>query len=87
MKTYGGVDVYIHVFLTSALDGGGWSASCTGRSTPGERVPGTHWMCPDAKPGRRGGKPATNRLSYGTAKPVGNSKKLGMYPSMEEAPV
>jgi hypothetical protein len=22
--------------------------------------------CPDAKPGRRGGKPATNRLSYGT---------------------
>jgi hypothetical protein len=24
--------------------------------------------CPDANPGRRGGKPATNRLSYGTAK-------------------
>jgi hypothetical protein len=23
--------------------------------------------CPDAKPGRRGGKPATKRLSYGTA--------------------
>jgi hypothetical protein len=23
--------------------------------------------CPDAKPGRRGWKPATNRLSYGTA--------------------
>jgi hypothetical protein len=23
--------------------------------------------CPDASPGRRGGKPATNRLSYGTA--------------------
>jgi hypothetical protein len=23
--------------------------------------------CPDANPGRRGGKPATNRLSYGTA--------------------
>jgi hypothetical protein len=22
---------------------------------------------PDAKPGRRGGKPATNRLRYGTA--------------------
>jgi hypothetical protein len=22
--------------------------------------------CPDAKPGRRSGKPATNRLSYGT---------------------
>jgi hypothetical protein len=25
--------------------------------------------CPDANPGRRGGKPATNRLSYGTAFP------------------
>jgi hypothetical protein len=24
--------------------------------------------CPDANPGRRGGKPASNRLSYGTAK-------------------
>jgi hypothetical protein len=23
--------------------------------------------CPDVNPGRRGGKPATNRLSYGTA--------------------
>jgi hypothetical protein len=23
--------------------------------------------CPDANPGQRGGKPATNRLSYGTA--------------------
>jgi hypothetical protein len=23
--------------------------------------------CPDANPGRRGGEPATNRLSYGTA--------------------
>jgi hypothetical protein len=27
MKTYGGVDVQIHVFLTSALVGGEWSAS------------------------------------------------------------
>jgi hypothetical protein len=26
--------------------------------------------CPDANPGRRGGKPATNRLSYGTAKSI-----------------
>jgi hypothetical protein len=30
MKTYGGVDVYIHVFLTSALVGGEWSASRPG---------------------------------------------------------
>jgi hypothetical protein len=26
-----------------------------------------HMFCPDAKKGRRGGKPANNRLSYGTA--------------------
>jgi hypothetical protein len=26
-----------------------------------------HMLCPDANLGRRGGKPATNRLSYGTA--------------------
>jgi hypothetical protein len=29
--------------------------------------PQTHMVCPDADPGRRGGKPATNSLSYGTA--------------------
>jgi hypothetical protein len=28
--------------LTSALDGGEWSASRAGRFTPSERVPGTH---------------------------------------------
>jgi hypothetical protein len=27
MKTYGGVDVSIHIFLTSVLVGGEWSAS------------------------------------------------------------
>jgi hypothetical protein len=44
MKTYGGADVQIHVFLTSALDGGEWSASRPGRFTPGERASGTHWI-------------------------------------------
>jgi hypothetical protein len=42
MKTYGGVDVETHVFLTSAIGGGEWSASRPGRFTPGERDPGTH---------------------------------------------
>jgi hypothetical protein len=31
-------------FLTSTLDGDEWSASRTGRFTPRERVPGTHWI-------------------------------------------
>jgi hypothetical protein len=44
MKAYGGVDVYIHIFLSSALAGGEWSASRPGRFTPGERAPGTHWI-------------------------------------------
>jgi hypothetical protein len=29
--------------------------------------PQTSHACPDANPGHRGGNPATNRLSYGTA--------------------
>jgi hypothetical protein len=39
MKAYGGVDVYIHVFLTSAQAGGEWSAS-----RPDRFIPGTHWI-------------------------------------------
>jgi hypothetical protein len=44
MKAYGGVDVYIHVFLTSALVGGEWSVSRSGRFTGGERASGIHWI-------------------------------------------
>jgi hypothetical protein len=44
MKTYRGVDVQIHIFLTSALVGGEWSTSRPGHFTPGERAPGTHWI-------------------------------------------
>jgi hypothetical protein len=39
MKPYGGVDLQIHIFLTSALAGGEWSDSLPGRFTPG-----THWI-------------------------------------------
>jgi hypothetical protein len=44
MKVYGGVDVYIHIFLTLALVASEWSASCTCRFTFGERAPGNHWI-------------------------------------------
>jgi hypothetical protein len=44
MKAYGGVDVYIHIFLTSVLVGCEWSASRSGRFIPGERATGTHWI-------------------------------------------
>jgi hypothetical protein len=39
MKAYGGVDVYIHIFLTSALAGGEWSASRIYGFTYGKEVP------------------------------------------------
>jgi hypothetical protein len=52
MKTYGGVDVYIHFFLTSGLVRGELSASRPCRFTPGERAPDTHciggWVGPRA---------------------------------------
>jgi hypothetical protein len=44
MKMCGGVDVYIHIFLTSALVGYEWSASRPTRFAPKETVPGTHWI-------------------------------------------
>jgi hypothetical protein len=39
-----GVDVEIHIFLTSALVEGECSTSRPGRFTPGERAHGTHWI-------------------------------------------
>jgi hypothetical protein len=44
MKTYWGVEAELHVFLTSALDGGEWSASHSGRFTCRERAPLTGWI-------------------------------------------
>jgi hypothetical protein len=39
MKAYGWLDKRFHIFLTSALVGGEWIASHTGRFTPGEIAP------------------------------------------------
>jgi hypothetical protein len=47
MNAYGGVDVYIHVFLTSTLAGGEWSTSRPARFTPGTRWIGG-WVDPRA---------------------------------------
>jgi hypothetical protein len=44
MKVYGEVDVYIHIFLISALAGGEWSASRSGSLTSGESDAGTQWI-------------------------------------------
>jgi hypothetical protein len=44
MKAYGGVEVKFHIFFTSALVVGEWSASRLCRFTPRERAPGTHWI-------------------------------------------
>jgi hypothetical protein len=53
MKAYGEVDVYIHIFVTSTLLGGGWSASRPGHFTP--RYPFDRSLCePQNRPGRRG---------------------------------
>jgi hypothetical protein len=44
MKTYGGMDVQIHIFLNSTLVGGEWSASRPGLFIPGKRSPSTPWI-------------------------------------------
>jgi hypothetical protein len=44
MNAYWGNGGKLHAFLTSEPDGGEWSASRSGRFTPRERVPGTHWI-------------------------------------------
>jgi hypothetical protein len=34
----------MHIFLTTALAGGEWSASRPDRFAPGETAPNTHWI-------------------------------------------
>jgi hypothetical protein len=38
MKTYEGVEVYLHALLTLIVDGGEWSASHAGCFTPEEKA-------------------------------------------------
>jgi hypothetical protein len=51
MKTYGGVDILIQVYFTSAVVGSEWSVSCPGHFTPTEINRVTHliggWVGPE----------------------------------------
>jgi len=42
MKVYGGVELQIHAFLSLAINGGEWSASCPRYITVGVRALITH---------------------------------------------
>jgi len=42
-KTYRGVELQLHIFIISALDGGEWSASRPGGFTTGVRTLSTHF--------------------------------------------
>jgi hypothetical protein len=44
MKAYVGVDVYIHIFLTSAIAGDEWLPSRPGLITDRESSSGAHWI-------------------------------------------
>jgi hypothetical protein len=44
VKMYWGSGDIAPPILTSALDGGEWSASRPGRFTPRKRTPSTHWI-------------------------------------------
>jgi hypothetical protein len=44
MKTYGGMKLQLHSFLSSELDEGEWSASRPGRLISKEKAFGTHWI-------------------------------------------
>jgi hypothetical protein len=44
IKTFRGVEVQLHEFLNSPLDGGVWLASRPSRFTPRKKAPGTHWI-------------------------------------------
>jgi hypothetical protein len=79
MKEYGGVDVEIHIFLTSAPDGGEWSASRSNRFTAGESPPPPYQLDrrlggPQSRSGRLGEQKTLDPT--GTRTPTPRSSSL-----------
>jgi hypothetical protein len=66
MKIFGGVEVQLHSFFTSATHGGEWSASRAGLFTPEKIARGAHWMGAGSREGYL--VPAGNRAP--AAQPV-----------------
>ena len=58
----GGVDLQLHLFLTSALDKGKWSGARPGRFTSGVITPGTNWVAGWLGP--TPGLDASNRVKF-----------------------
>jgi hypothetical protein len=64
MKAYEGVDVYIHIFLTSALVGGEWSASRPCRFTPRLKSPRYPLDRRLSEPQNRAGRCGEEKILY-----------------------
>jgi hypothetical protein len=77
MKAYGGLDVEIHIFLTSALAGAELSASRPGRFTLGERAPwyplDRRLSGPQSRSGRRGDEKILDLTGTRTPTPQASS--------------
>jgi hypothetical protein len=64
MKTYEEVELLIQAFLTSALVGGEWSASRTGRFTPPGKEPQYPLESSLGEPQNRSGRRGEENLTF-----------------------
>jgi hypothetical protein len=78
MNAHRAADVQIHIFLSSALVGGEWSASCPVRFTPEERASDAHWIGGWVDPQSRSGLCGGDKILDPTGTP--NSDPLVVQP-------